>query len=268
MKLSNYAHDIMEYDCNICGQRNSEPVDRFHRELTACLSCGSNPRFRGIVHALCHEIFAGSQTLDTTPSNFPISGIGLSDSECYAHRLKRIFAYQNTYFDNRPQLDVTTQSSCERYLPVDFVVCSEVFEHVLPPVQRAFDNLRLLLRPGGLLVFSVPTIEGPETVEHFPDFHIAQVIKLAETHVLLNRTRRGDIQLYQDIFFHGGPGAVLELRVFGQDKLVQHLIDASFTDIRVYDTPIPEIGYYWGRISHDMQKIGSLLGYVLTARAA
>jgi hypothetical protein len=179
-----------------------------------------------------------------------------------------MFAYQNTYLDMHPQLDITDLASCERYLPVDFVICTEVFEHIAPPVQKGFDNLRTLLRPGGLLVFSTPTIAGSETVEHFPNYHSATIVKLEDTHILVNRTQDGRVEVFQNLCFHGGPGAVLEMRVFGQERLLQHLAEASFADIRVYSDPIPEIGYYWGDLPHEMGSVGNILGYVLTARAA
>jgi len=58
-----------------------------------CASCGSNPRLRGIVHALLTEILGHPQVLATMPKDLPISGIGMSDAECYASRLEEVFAY-------------------------------------------------------------------------------------------------------------------------------------------------------------------------------
>jgi 2-polyprenyl-3-methyl-5-hydroxy-6-metoxy-1,4-benzoquinol methylase len=51
----------------------------------------------------------------------------------------------------------------------DFVICAGVMEHIPPPIQVAFANLRSLLRPGGLLLFSVPYSCDDKTVEYFPD---------------------------------------------------------------------------------------------------
>lgn len=263
MKLVGYKDRIVEYYCNICGQRNSERADRFHRELTACISCGSNPRFRGLMHVLCCEIFGQPLVLDDAPSNLPITGVGFGDSGIYAQKLTRIFAYQNTYLDQQPQLDISNPASSQRYLPVDFVVCSEIFEHLAPPLQKAFANLRALLRPGGLLVFSVPTTAAAETVEHFPNFHSAHIIKFDDEHVLVNRSEDGQLEI-----FRHRPGTVLEMRVFSESHLVRYLHDASFTDVRIYSDPIPEIGYLWGEIPLAMGHIGNLLRYVLTARAA
>jgi SAM-dependent methyltransferase len=265
MKLSGGPNRLVEYHCNICGCPNSEQAGRFHREITVCMSCGSNPRFRGIVHALCCGIFNKPQILGDVPSNLPVTGLGFSDSEIYARSLHRIFAYQNTYLHQQPMLDITSSISCEQYLPVDFVICTEVFEHIAPPLQRSFNNLRSLLRPGGVLVFSVPTIEARETVEHFPDYHRASLIDLGDTHILVNRTSDGHVQVFHDLLFHGGAGEVLEMRVFSQERLLQHLESAGFTDMVVYSDSVPEIGYYWGDLPH---RSGNLLGYVIAARAA
>ena len=264
MRLSGGPHRMVEYHCNVCGCLNAELASRFHRETTACASCGSNPRFRGLVHALCCTLFGQPLILADMPSNLAITGLGFSDSEIYAPSLRRIFAYENTYLDQTPQLDITNAASCEKYLPVDFVVCSDVFEHISPPVPEAFANLRSLLRKTGVLVFSVPTIAAKETVEHFPSFFQTRVVNVGGVDVLVNRRRDGRVEVFQDLVFHGGAGVVLEMRVFSQDRLVQHLEEASFTDIQVYSDAIPEIGYYWG----DMpSRAGNLLGYVVAACA-
>jgi hypothetical protein len=264
MRLSGGANRVIEYHCNICGAFNAEQARCFHREVTACQSCGSNPRIRGIVHALCTEMLGEPVILSDVPSNLAVSGLGLSDPEIYAGHFKRIFAYLNTEFYRQPSLDITSSVSCQQYLPVDFVVCADVFQRVRPPLREAFANLRSLLRPGGLLVFSVPTIAASETVEHFPNYHDASMIELGGVQILVNRTREGRVEVFEDLLSHR-VGEGLEMRIFSQDRLLQHLREASFTDLVVYSDPMPEIGYYWGDLCHPL---GNLLGYVLTARAA
>jgi SAM-dependent methyltransferase len=152
-------------------------------------------------------------------------------------------------------------------MPVDFVICTEVFEHIAPPVQPAFNNLRRLLRPGGLLVFSVPTISGAETVEHFPAFHRAKLVELDGLQILVNKRRDGQVEVFGDVTFHGGQGATLEMRVYSHDRLMGHLAEAGFVDVRVYDSAVPDVGYYWPSRCHEWPEIGGVLGYVLTARA-
>lgn len=111
----------------------------------------------------------------------------------------------------------------------DFIVASEVLEHVPPPVQTAFDNLARLLKPTGVLIFSSPYESTGETVEHFPNLHDWQVVKLRSGYVLLNRTSDGALETFDNLTFHNGPGSTLETRVFSQDGLLENCRAAGFT---------------------------------------
>ena len=112
------------------------------------------------------------------------------------------------------------------------MICSEVFEHIPPPVQPAFENLALLLKPGGLLIFSTPWKPDGTTQEHFPDLYDWACVKLKSGLVLVNRTTDGRLQIYGDLVFHGGPGETLEMRLFARDNLVDHLVKAGLEEIR------------------------------------
>ncbi len=94
--------------------------------------------------------------------------------------------YENTSFHVAPSFDIKSPQA--QYLrTADIVVCSEVLEHVAPPIAPAFRGLFSILRPGGLLVFSVPWTRA-DTVEHFPeldDWHIEQE---ESGKILVNRT--------------------------------------------------------------------------------
>jgi 2-polyprenyl-3-methyl-5-hydroxy-6-metoxy-1,4-benzoquinol methylase len=46
--------------------------------------------------------------------------------------------------------------------------CSDVLEHVVPPVENAFCGLSDLLKPNGVLIFSVPYILDGEYNEFYP----------------------------------------------------------------------------------------------------
>ena len=80
------------------------------------------------------------------------------------------FDYTNTFYHQAPRLDINHPAPNDfgRY---DFIISSEVMEHVPQPVEKAFENLYRMLKPDGLLVLTVPyTIDG-RTIEHFPQLH-------------------------------------------------------------------------------------------------
>ncbi|MGA2436678.1 MAG: hypothetical protein ABSG25_15490, partial [Bryobacteraceae bacterium] len=90
------------------------------------------------------------------PSNTPVKGIGLTDPACLAITLAQRFTYRNTFLHAEPRLDIRTGSSPVGEL--DFLIASEVFEHVEPPVASAFRNVASLLRRSGVLLLTVPWV--------------------------------------------------------------------------------------------------------------
>jgi SAM-dependent methyltransferase len=169
----------------------------------------------------------------------------MSDAGCYADVLERKCTYTNTFYHCEPLLDIMQPK--ERWLgDNDFVITSDVFEHVPPPIQRAFDNLLALLKPGGVTIFSVPYTLQSDTLEHYPnlrDFSIRQDEK--GEWVLDNVTQQGVKEEFRDLIFHGGPGSTLELRVFGLPALKAHFEASGFTDVRIHSEPYFEYGIFW-----------------------
>jgi hypothetical protein len=131
--------------CNICGTRNSfEEAHRLNPELPSCLVCRSNVRFRWLVHRLSVELFGDSLALAGFPSDKSIKGIGLTDPDSIARVLAERFTYVNTYLTNEPRLDIRSDPSPIGEL--DFLIASEVFEHVEPPVVESLRNAASLVR--------------------------------------------------------------------------------------------------------------------------
>ena len=48
--------------------------------------------------------------------------------------------------------------------------------------------------------------------EHFPELHEFRIVPLGEANVLINRRRDGALEIRDDLVFHGGSGATLEMR--------------------------------------------------------
>jgi SAM-dependent methyltransferase len=201
-------------------------------------------RWRSIVHVLSLALFGQSLPLPDFPQRPDILGVGLSDWEGYAVPLASRLAYTNTYLHRSPRLDITTVDGDLRGR-FDFAVASDVFEHVPPPVSVAFRNLRSLLRPGGVAVFSAPYVKG-DAHEHFPDLHRYELRGDAGSGwELHNTTASGETQVFHDLVFHGGPGSTLEMRVFSESALAAEFEAAGFRDVQVHSEQAPEWGILW-----------------------
>ncbi len=66
----------------------------------------------------------------------------MTDWHDYASKLAEEFAYQNTFHDQKPRLDI----SDPKVAPVlfesqDFIISPDVFEHVSPPINQALENV-------------------------------------------------------------------------------------------------------------------------------
>jgi SAM-dependent methyltransferase len=184
------------------------------------------------VQALSMELFRVNLALPDFPRLKSIRGIGTSDSSQYANRLAEKFDYRNTFYDREPRFDIAQPVEEEpRY---DFLISSEVFEHVPPPVEQAFANAFRLLKPGGVLVLTVPYSVEPAMREHYPDLHEFGLVELGDRMALVNRTQSGEMQFFEDVVFHGGKGSTLEMREFTESALKALLTGAGFSDVRIY----------------------------------
>ena len=175
-----------------------------------------------------------------------IKGLGMTDSLCYAALLAEKFDYKNTYYHQDPRLDISAQEIHSDLLASqDFVISSDVFEHVAPPLSRAFRNVWSILKPGGTLVLTVPYTLQKETMEHFPELHEFNVIRYGDSYVLQNITKDGVSQAFDLLAFHGGPGSTLELRIFAKRDLIRHLTEAGFRKVTVHRAPDFSYGIWW-----------------------
>ena len=234
----------VRFQCNVCGTAQAAAPSDFARETRSCASCGSTVRFRAMAHLVVQEVLGVTRALTELPRAAHIRGLGLSDDEGYARRLAVAFDYTNTYFHQAPRFDITAVPR-EHHARYDFVVASDVFEHVVPPVDRAFAGARALLKPRGVLVFTVPFTLEPDTVEHFPELHDWRLLERNGAWSLHNVTTDGRHQAFDDLVFHGGPGSTLEMRRFSRDALLRAFERAGFARVRVADEACPAFGIEW-----------------------
>lgn len=234
----------LAFRCNICGSPHKVPLADLQRELPTCASCSSTVRFRAMVHALSLALWGESLALPEFPARRELSGIGLTDWRGYARPLAAKLGYTNTFLDAEPRLDIT-QPDPALHGTLDFLLASDVFEHIPPPVERAFAGAYQLLKPGGALVLSVPFTPTGATTEHFPELFDFGMTATPAGQRLDNVTRDGRRQTFTGLRFHGGPGLALEMRVFSLPELLQQLDTAGFGEIRVCEEPCEKHGIVW-----------------------
>jgi SAM-dependent methyltransferase len=230
---------MISFVCNICGQSNTVTV--LKHEEPSCGGCGSNVRLRALVYLLALELFGDEFLLPDFPVMPAIRGLGMSDQASYACTLAKKFDYSNTYYDREPRLDIT-ETHPDRYGTYDFILSSDVFEHIAPPVERAFDEACKLLKPHGILCLSVPFSLEESTAERFPELNQFAVVSLGGSPVLINRKADGSLEIRDDLVFHGGVGATLEMRLFSQNDLGRKLTAAGFREVRFLSEPVPRFG--------------------------
>lgn len=234
----------MVFTCNICGTECRAKTEELDREKPSCEVCGSNIRMRAIVHLLSMEFCGKSLVLGAFDRRPAIKGLGMSDWYGYAEQLKRKFSYTNTFFHKSPRFDIKSPPAGLEG-SFDFVISSDVFEHVPPPVSMAFLNARKLLKRGGIFIFTAPYAPGGVTVEHFAGLHEYRVEKRRGKHVLVNKTPEGRKTVYDDLVFHGGPGSTLEFRVFAEGSIAGEFRRAGFSSFRICNEAAPEYGIFW-----------------------
>jgi hypothetical protein len=62
-----------------------------------------------------------------------------------------------------------------------------------------------MLKPGGVLIITVPFGLQSETIEHFPELNDYTIIEENGNYRLRNITTGGTVQEFRDLVFHGGP---------------------------------------------------------------
>lgn len=239
------AENSVSFECNICKAKCTVASHLIGREIASCKKCGSTVRMRSIIHLLSLELFAESIPLPDFPSRPLLQGIGMSDWGGYAKLLTRKLGYTNTFYHKEPRLDITAIDPA-REKTLDFVISTDVFEHILPPVSIAFENTFKLLKPGGVFIFTVPYVtENQTTIEHFPELHDFTLAKTGEEWLLHNVTKDGTKQVYSDLVFHGGEGATLETRLFSRDSLREEFARAGFAEVKICGESCARYGIIW-----------------------
>lgn len=226
------------YVCNICGAGNVLGDDP--RQI--CVDCKSTVRMRLIMHAFTTEILETARPLYQVEQTFDKTGMGLSDWFGYGDRLEKLCAYKNTFFHREPMVDICAPPPHELGNN-DFLISSDVFEHVPPPPLKAFVGAAAVLKKGGQFLLSVPmNRRSSQTIEHYPRLNKFTIGQIGDDYVVVNSPAAGGIETYLHPRFHGGPGQTLEMRIFSDLHVRELLALAGFSAPISFDKDVPEFG--------------------------
>ena len=173
------APGTTNFICNLCGADHPLAAEGLGREVAGCSRCGSSSRHRALAWLISDELFGVPMAMPDFPAMKSWTALGMSDVPGMAEPLAAKFSYTNTFYHQPPLFDVMVRdpSLDGRF---DFIVSSEVLEHVPHPVGPAFDNLFHMLKPSGVLFLTVPYTIDEDAVEHFPSLHDFAVVALKE----------------------------------------------------------------------------------------
>ena len=199
-------------------------------------------RSRAIVYALLNSLNLFPILALLPKEAKQIVGMGVSDDERYARVLENVFTYFNTFYHKDPQLDLMV--SQKKYNNTfDFIICSDVLEHIIGDWRVAAKNMYDYLKPGGVLILTVPMKrELLKTVEHYPDSIGYDVIFDGNNYhsTIIKWSDRKELAV--NPIFHGGPGNTLEMRIFSFNDLKNELNLCGFKKQNYFELNQPLYG--------------------------
>ena len=230
--------------CSVCGNAFKASVEELHPRISNCKNCNSTVRWRSVAAITSILLSGRAVPLPMLPPRPEVTVFGMSCPRIFDDKLTDKVDLWNTFFDNEPRFDITDLE--EPFPgPFDLAISVEILEHVPPPVSKAFENLYKILKPGGILLMTVPFGNKGETLEHYPNLHDYHLEERNGKQVLINITREGKKEEFGDLVFHGGSGFTLEIRRFSRRGLMKNLTDAGFGDIQFFDSSILPLGVYF-----------------------
>ena len=215
--------------CSICFRITKTINNLNSREGTNCGHCNSTSRDRQIVYQLHRNVI--KRKFIRPFDEFKI--IGVSDGYLVSKILTKIYRknYTNYKYTEDPKLDIKKVPE-ELFGIADFLICSEVLEHVAPPVEEAFLGLFNLLKNKGKLIFSVPHTDNThQHIEHFPETLIYNLEEEETSKKLIGVSTLGDEFVFENLVFHGGDGFTIEFRIFSENSVISNLEKVGFHNL-------------------------------------
>jgi len=212
------------FTCVVCGRTSRSGLPG--RESMQCHRCGATWRARAMVLGVLQSLSYSNTALRNVREDWSIRGLGTSDDIKIAKQLVNKFDYVNTYYHKGPKLDLTDVDPQWREC-AQFVICSDVLEHVPPPTHFAIEGLYSVVASGGAAIISIPYTTADTTIEFYP--------KLERDEVQGNQVIWHDsngVQHFDDNpEFHGGAGQTLAFRVWSLAKFEEALLRAGFSSV-------------------------------------
>jgi SAM-dependent methyltransferase len=151
--------------CNICRWTGPSFDGPQHCEFATCPRCGSIARDRFLFWCFVARTPPSLRTrlLETSPR------LGAD----YRRAMDRWFTYTCSDFDERAHAGTVRLDLQAIDLPdasLDVILTPHVLEHV-PETDRALDELRRVLAPGGRFYLQVPVLQGATAPPVEPEFH-------------------------------------------------------------------------------------------------
>ncbi|MEI7811043.1 MAG: methyltransferase domain-containing protein [Ignavibacteria bacterium] len=194
--------------CNVCGVDTiflAYPNETYNNS-NSCIYCGCTARFRLIGLALANLILNKTQfvkdlELNCIPENKNIKILDTSyKSSLYPFLKNKISLRMSEYYPDYPvgkkvlkleNQDLLSLKVKDREL--DYIITSEVFEHIYDP-WKAFAEINRCLKKGGAHIFTVPYYEDKITLSRAtPDENNNLKILLPEVYHLNPLTKNGSL---------------------------------------------------------------------------
>jgi SAM-dependent methyltransferase len=143
----------------LCSEWQLAPSERAYvdrQQGTTCTGCGSNLRSIALARAILRGLGAAGTLNDWVAggSAASVRVLEINDAGTLTPTLRRLPQHRLATY---PEIDIHALPYPDASF--DIVVHSDTLEHVAQPV-RALAECRRVLRRGGLLAFTVPTIVG------------------------------------------------------------------------------------------------------------
>lgn len=247
----NQTGETLQANCTICGASYTINTNWNAREGDLCTQCNASGRSQAIAYIVSKHLFKNQLPLAQQKPNKKLRLIGLSDGQVYARHLEAICNYTNSFYHQKPYLDIT--SPPKNYLgKFDALISADVFEHVLAEPCHAFRGAYNILKPGGYLILTVPFVNIGEHKEHYPGISGYNSTETDNGWIVDIEYHNGKKSVDKNPKFHGGPGKTLEVRLFNRTRLMEELNWAGFDDVNIMDENLPKHGINWNVASRPI----------------